>query len=410
MSESAERHVSASDKVYLLELDSVYFDNKILAQLLGTTVDISESKTAKPKPARFNCSDVIELNPGDLKCVREKTVSHVGRFIFNKYIIDGSGLGEHMTYRNYRFDNKTLGALSEDVGRLLLENKIDYETMNVFISRRDALLNMLIPILNPTLTLGIMITPDVVKKRKAELLEKYKDEIAHGDVVVMKSIEVELIELAKKTLEDDTGMDLFRTGGKPEFSNNYKVNNIARGILSDKESQQYIFANASLSDGMRIEEITSSANSIIASSYAGAIGTAESGYQGKKLQALMQYCVLDEPGTDCGSLRTIDAIATDDDAKQYRYIVEGSKIIRLDESNIARYRGKKVKMRSYLGCLNDKMCNVCAGDYFYNIGITNIGLLTTKIAGVLLNLKLKQKHSLDVELTAITQDMLNNEW
>ena len=65
------------------------------------------------------------------------------------------------------------------------------------------------------------------------------------------------------------------------------------------------------------------------------------GYEGKKLMAAFQGCQLDEPGSDCGSNGYLELTLTKDLTKffQYRYIIEGKKLVLLTPENIKDYIG-----------------------------------------------------------------------
>ena len=76
----------------------------------------------------------------------------------------------------------------------------------------------------------------------------------------------------------------------------------------------------------------------------------------------------------------------------------------LDNSNIGKYIGKEVKLRSPLYCIGDKLCSKCAGDLYYRLGIENIGMTTSAIGSNLLNLLMKSFHDSSVKITEINVD------
>jgi hypothetical protein len=49
-------------------------------------------------------------------------------------------------------------------------------------------------------------------------------------------------------------------------------------------------------------------------------------------------------------------------------------------------------------CISDKICNKCAGELFYKLGIENIGLTTTKVSSTLMNKSLKKFHDVSLKL------------
>ena len=121
-----------------------------------------------------------------------------------------------------------------------------------------------------------------------------------------------------------------------------------------------------------------------------------------------QTSVLDDKNSDCGSKLFISVELTEKnyDGYIYRYIKDPSsnQLIELNYDNKSKYVGKIVQMRSPLYCKGDKICNKCAGNYYYKMGSKNIGLLTIEIGGIILNKSMKSFHDSTVHLTKINID------
>ena len=58
-------------------------------------------------------------------------------------------------------------------------------------------------------------------------------------------------------------------------------------------------------------------------------------------------------------------------------------------------------MRSPLFCCGEDYCNICAGDYFYELGIVNIGNTTVKASSKMMNASLKAMHDISVNAIPI---------
>lgn len=127
---------------------------------------------------------------------------------------------------------------------------------------------------------------------------------------------------------------------------------------------------------------------------------------GKQLSAAFQSVVSDEPGSDCGTKEYITIEITNKNKKdyKYRYIVEGNSLVCLYPDIIDKYVGKMVKMRSPMFCHSQKYCSKCLGEYYYQLGIRNIGLTTNRVGSTLLNLSLKSMHSNVISSTIINID------
>ena len=57
-------------------------------------------------------------------------------------------------------------------------------------------------------------------------------------------------------------------------------------------------------------------------------------------------------------------------------------------------------------CLGEKLCNKCAGERYYKLGITNMGLGTNKLGGNLGNASLKKRHDLRISMDHIDEKTL----
>ena len=109
----------------------------------------------------------------------------------------------------------------------------------------------------------------------------------------------------------------------------------------------------------------------------------------------MQTEVLGPNGSDCGTEKgltvTIPKVKFDD--YMYRYIIEDGKLICLTPDTITKYIGKEVTLRSPMYCIaKDCICSKCAGEDFYKLGKTSIGLTATKVATTCSRLNMKKFH------------------
>lgn len=88
----------------------------------------------------------------------------------------------------------------------------------------------------------------------------------------------------------------------------------------------------------------------------------------------------------------------------YRYIIEKGKLVLLDEHTIGNYIDKYVNLRTPLYCNSEKYCSKCAGELYNKLGISNVGLLTTRIGTSLLNASLKQFHDMTLKTVTVNID------
>ena len=117
-----------------------------------------------------------------------------------------------------------------------------------------------------------------------------------------------------------------------------------------------------------------------------------------------------EKDSDCGSLRCIDIELTESNFKDfvYRYIKSGNNYTELTPNNKDKFIGKTVKMRTPMYCIGvgkEKcLCNRCAGNFYYKLGKTNIGLAGSKVSGTLTQLNLQRFHENLVKTVQINPD------
>ena len=136
------------------------------------------------------------------------------------------------------------------------------------------------------------------------------------------------------------------------------------------------------------------ANSLAAGPYARACNTAKGGYMEKLFLSAFQHVQLDKKDSDCGTKRTITVTLEGDylSLMMYSFIVEGNKLIRLDSTNVDKYKGKTVKMRFSSLCEHEKICNKCAGDLYYLLDVQNVGAATPQLASCIKNISMKAFH------------------
>lgn len=385
------------------------FTRSKLADMFADYVDNSNGKNNNVKhKSKHNTWDIIHVPENYFYKGQPALTTTIGRFIANKYILQGSGIIEITGFVEGVLNKKGIGNLDNVIGRLYMEDNIDRSKFNKYIDRRDNLGYWLNGMLAHTISERMLKPLPEVEKRKAELIKKYEKELKEGNIDVMTKISDDLVAYAKELLKDDPGMDLYDSGDL-DFGNNYKNNCILKGAVMNKITNEFDFIGSSFMDGIEIKDIPAHANSILASQYPASIATAGAGYLGKKLLALLQMIEIDEPDSDCGTKNLIPIKVTSSNMGNllYTYIDNGSgQLIMLDQDNIKSYVGSTVKMRSPMSCTNAKICSKCAGKLFYLLGIEHAGLFATQISHSDLNLALKAKHNTLINLYTINPDDL----
>ena len=167
------------------------------------------------------------------------------------------------------------------------------------------------------------------------------------------------------------------------------------------------FIKKSFFEGLDKEDLAAAATNVINGQYPKSCGTAISGYKAKQVSSLGQAVILRKDIQDCGTKGYVEIVIPPSMSSKflYRYIIDGGKLVMLDNNNIGQYVGKKVKLRSimYCGC-DSGVCMACAGRLFEKLQIDAIGLTTSTLTGALLNLKMKAFHDSSVKVNAIDLD------
>lgn len=387
------RTITEEEKLGLLTLPPEKITLTLLKELFGSRHGVK---------AKFLPNDNFILNK-DKFYNKEQCRTTVGIFIFNLFVLSPK-LITLLGYQNYTMDGDGIGGLEGKLSKLLLDDKITSDDMFTYYNKTQWLGFSLAKFLNASLTYDLLVPSKELETKKAELIQKYDKAIKSGDVVTFSKMEKELIDFAKGDVKDIPDMQIYNSGARGKFGNNYKNTTLLRGGMKNlADPNNTYISTSSLVEGIPAEEMGRYADLITQASYSRAVGTREGGYEGKKLAAAFQSMMVDEQGSDCGTTLTKKFTITKGNKASfmYRYIVEKGKLVFLEESNIDNYVGKTVNMRTPLYCKSDKYCSKCAGELYNKLGIQNVGLLTTRIGTSLLNASLKQFHDMTLKTVEI---------
>lgn len=397
------KKISEADKQMLISKPGLEYDLKFISSLIGDTYDIKTKKVIK---SRFDPTDQLTLNPKEF-LNKEKIETTVGRLIFNKVVIEPA-FGESLGFINEVLGKKGLSALENDLAGKLLENQITNNQMFVYFTKLQWLSSNICHMVSPSLTLGLLTpNPQVIKERD-KMLKENKERIENGDIIKGIELEEQLVKKAREILKDDPGMDLYNSGARGSFENNYKNINIIKGLTPDPKTGGCKVIETNYTEGIGKDALYLQANAVIAGSYPKAVGSADAGYLFKQLVATFQTIVLDKPGSDCGSkgLLEIDVTKSNIEKIMYRYVQTGNKLVTITPENKNSFIGKTIKLRSPMYCLGKKLCNKCAGDIFYKLGIENVGLVSAQISSDILNFGMSSFHDSNQSMAEIDVEKL----
>lgn len=402
---STDRVLRKDEIDYFINLKPEELTFSKLYGFFANRVDNTHGKSTQVLKSQYNPTDRIHLEAHQY-FNKEACDTTLGRLIVNKIICECTGLEDVIGYMNYVMTEKNYKIMENKTTQALKEDRMTVEQMIRYIDYRDWFGLQFHVIVTSSFTPGSISIPKEVAQLKKKLLKEYKKEIEAGNPMAAEAIEKQLLDKTKEVLKDDVGMDLYNSGARGSLGNNYKNLNLIRGPIFNNITNKYDIITTSLSEGLQKKDIPANANESIGGAYPKAVGTRESGYLAKELMAATQTEVLDKKDSDCGSKRTIPYKITSKNKKHftYRYILENGKLVLMTPENIDHFVGKTVNLRSPMYEIGTKLCNKCAGELYYMLGKTNVGLMCSRPAETLKRLGMKKFHDSTLHSTEINID------
>ena len=104
-----------------------------------------------------------------------------------------------------------------------------------------------------------------------------KEALENGDLVKMKEFENELIAYAKEILKDDQSIDMFNSGARSTWDNNFKCMWLCRSGVTGTDGKVSVITSSYV-DGMDPKDYVAVADAAIGGPYSKAKKTANGGY------------------------------------------------------------------------------------------------------------------------------------
>ena len=351
--------------------------------------------------SKFNPYDIIEIpansyGPEDKKN-KKPFKTTVGIWIFNKYFIEND-LFDLFKYINKTMDDGLFGDINTKLSYALAEDRITVKQLADY-NMKCQLFMSYVSVLSPNYTEKMLTCTKAINIKKKELLNKYKKEIEAGDEIAATKMEKELLEYAKEYMKGDPSMDMFLSGARGSFGNNFKNMFVMKGVIKDSDpnaKRPYKIATSNYIDGISPEEYALFANALAAGPFSRAAKTANGGHLEKLFLGALQHIVIGPENSDCGTTNTITVTLDKKNIKSfmYSYIKEGSKLIELTSENLDKYIGKTVKVRFASLCefKHGVKCHKCMGNAWFRLGKSNAGVSTPKVPSTLKNISMKAFH------------------
>ena len=325
----------------------------------------------------------------------EPVLTDAGKFFCNKILL-ADPFGDLIPYINDTFD---LGKIDDMVAKLIINDQAGREQYNRYMNNGfwfgfDG------SIATSAWTMKSITTDPNLPKRRAELLEKYKDSIAKDPTVALK-IEKELIEMDKAYLKGDPAEPYYAvTAGKSYGEARKKMYGIfGLGVAFGKGKGEYCFTGHSLEDGWDIKDVAVVANDVRRGAYGRGIETAKGGEQTKLVLRMFQEVKMEQG--DCGTKRGLLVKLTKKNASSYygRYLMDGKTILSAD--NIDKYIDKEIEIRSPMFCISKNYCAKCCGEFFSKLDAENIGLQSLAVCSTFLSIAMATMHASSLKTTRL---------
>lgn len=215
---------------------------------------------------RYKPQDPFIIPKGAYYGNPEPIKTNIGRYMLNKAIIP-ENIYKQIGFFNERWSAGAVSKLNSMISQAAIDGNITPKDLITFLDKIQFYGFALNDVITPSMTEKTVFLPDEFYKRKEKLIEENKDAIEAGDTVVTNKIEKELLDYAKQLIGDDPGMDLFNSGSKASFNNNFKLLNVMKGSIMDLSTGQYKTSTTHYMDGVKKEETHLFADSMVSGAY-----------------------------------------------------------------------------------------------------------------------------------------------
>ena len=357
---------------------------------------------------RFNPYDTITIPKGCYGSKRKNKnafITTVGLWVFNKSFIEDKS--EFLGYINRPVDDDTYSYINTTMSYALLEDKMTVQQLKDFIMQTQIVMSCASAIC-PSHTMDMLLLTNKAEVKKKQLEKEHAEGLANKDLKEMKTVEDELIAWAKDELKDSESVDMYNSGARSSWKNNFKNMYLVKGPIKQTDGS-YNYVSSSYISGMDPKDYANINDAAVAGPYARSRKTQTGGYLEKKFTNATQHIKVGKPGSDCGSTHYVTITLNKKNISQWMYcfvINNNGSLTEITTDNKDKFIGKTVKFRFSSLCQskNGVICEKCAGTLYNRIGIENIGLGAMVYASSLKNAAMKSFHDSTLDLVSINPD------
>ena len=382
----AKHITNPKDIEYILSLDSEADGSKSV--IMDLFADFGNGP-------RFNTYDIITIPKGSYgKTKKNKNdfITTVGLYIFNKGCIED--MSDVLGYINEPITSDKYDDINKIVSYAKLEDKITIDQLRDFIMQSQIYMSCASAIC-PSHTMALILATNQIEKKKSQLIkDKYKDAIKNKDIKAVGNMESELLSFSKDYLKDDPSVDMYNSGARSSWGNNFKNMYISKGAIRLSDGSYDVITSSYIS-GLDKEDIVKSNDAAVGGPYSRAVKTKEGGYTEKQILYGLQHVKILPKGTDCKTDRTVTVTLNNKniDGWMYSFVKQGNDLIEITSDTRDKFIGKTVKIRYSALCESKHgICEKCAGTLFNRLGINNAGLASDVLGSRLKNVSMKSFH------------------
>lgn len=353
---------------------------------------------------RFHTYDTIVIPKGkygNSKKNKNEFTTTIGLWLFNKSFIEP--LSDLLGYISTTITKGEYSKINKKLSYALLEEKITVDQLKDFIMQGQIIMSCSSAIC-PSHTLDMLTLNSKVSKKKKDLEKKYKEQLDAGDLSAVKSIENELIDFAKDELKDSESVDMYNSGARADWDNNFKNMYLTKGSIRRTDGS-YDYVSSSYIEGLNPKDFAKMNDAAVGGPYSRSQKTRYGGYKEKLYTRATQHIRV-IPNTDCGTKKTIKVTLTKDNISNwmYSYYVQNGNLVEITSENYEKLIGKTVNMRYSSLCERSKdgcVCEACAGTLFRRAGIANAGLISMVMMSSVKNRAMKAFHDSTLKLVKL---------
>ena len=357
---------------------------------------------------RFNTFDTVDIPKGVYGSGKKKNKNEftttIGLWVYNKSFIEP--FSDILGYINKPITSGVYGDINRELSYALLEEKITVDQLKDFIIQSQIIMSCASAIC-PSHTMDMLLFTTKAEKKKKELENQYKNELDNKDLSAVKAIEDGLINYAKEELKDSESVDMYNSGARSSWGNNFKNMYLVKGSIR-KTDGSYDYVSTSYIEGLKPSDFAKTNDAAVGGPYSRSQKTRYGGYNEKLFTRATQHIKI-IPKTNCGTKRTIEVTLTSKNISgwMYSYYVKpNGDLEEITSDNRDKLIGKTVRMRFSSLCEKEKdgICECCAGTLFRRAGIENAGLVSATAMSSIKNKAMKAFHNSTLELVTLDPD------